>query len=86
MPVYLLTLKDPLGQVVRLTEACFNLHILQEHPELSDINQITEAITSPALIAQDAIDSQRQVYYRIYQTKPKRWLKVVVEQGEVVTA
>ncbi len=86
MTVYLLTVRDPLGQEVRLTENCYKFHIRLEHPELSDVNQIAEALESPALIAQDAVDPQRLVYYRIYQARPQRWIKVVVEYGEVVTA
>lgn len=85
MTGYLFTIKDPLGQEVRLTEKCYQFHILFEHPELSDISQITEALKSPDLIAQDAVDSQRLVYYRTYQMQPQRWIKVVVEQREVVT-
>ena len=86
MTVYLFTVKNPLGQEVRLTENCYKFHILLEHPELSDVNQIAEAIESPDFIAQDAVDVQRLVYYRTYQAQPQRWIKVVVEQGEVVTA
>ncbi len=86
MATYLLTVKNPLNQVVRLTENCYKFHILQAHPELTDVSQISKAIASPDLIAQDAIDLQRQVYYRTYQTHPKRWLKVVVAHREVVTA
>jgi hypothetical protein len=71
---------------VRLTENCYTFHILLEHPELSDVDQIVAAIESPAFIAQDAVASQRLVYYRTYQAQPQRWLKVVVEQGAVVTA
>jgi hypothetical protein len=62
------------------------LHILLEHPELVDINHIAETITSPDLITQDVVNPERAVYYRTYQTQPQRWMKVVVEQGEVVTA
>jgi len=86
MMVYLFTVKDPLGQEVRLTENCYKFHILLEHPELSDVNQIAEAIELPDFIAQDAVNPQRLVYYRTYQAQPRRWIKVVVEQGEVVTA
>ena len=45
-----------------------------------------DTLTSPDLITQDVVDPQRLVYYRTYQAQPQRWLKVVVEQGEVVTA
>jgi hypothetical protein len=86
MTAYLFTVRDPLGQEVRLTESCYQLHILLEHPELSDISHIADTTASPDFITQDAVDPQRLVYYRTYQVQPQRWLKVVVEQGEVVTA
>jgi hypothetical protein len=86
MSVYLFTVSDPLGHEVRLTEGCYTFHILLEHPELSDVNCIAEAVASPDLIAQDAVDPQRLVYYQTYQVQPQRWIKVVVEQGEVITA
>jgi hypothetical protein len=86
MTAYLFTVRDLLGQDVRLTESCYRLHILLEHPELLDINDIANTITSPDLITYDAVDLQRLVYYRTYQVQPQRWMKVVVEQREVVTA
>ena len=58
----------------------------QLNPELVDVNHIADTITSPDLITQDAVDSQRLVYYRTYQAQPQRWMKVVVEQEEIVTA
>jgi hypothetical protein len=60
--------------------------MLLEHPELVDINHIADTLTAPEVIALDAVDPQRLVYYRTYQVQPQRWMKVVVEQGEVVTA
>jgi hypothetical protein len=86
MTPYLFTVRDPLGQEVRLTESCYTLHILVEHPEIVDVTPIADTIVSPDLITYDVVDPQRLVYYRIYQVQPQRWLKVVVEQGEVVTA
>ena len=86
MAAYLFVVRDPRGHAVRLTENCYRLHILLEHPELIDVNHIANTITSPDLITQDAVDPQRLVYYRTYQAQPQRWIKVVVEQGEVVTA
>lgn len=82
----LFTVKDPLGREVRLTEDRYQFHILLEHPDLSNVNQIAETIASPTIIAQDAVVLQRLVYYRTYQTQPQRWMKVVVERGEVITA
>lgn len=52
---YLFTVRDPLGQEVRLTENCYQFHILLEHPALSDVNQIAEVIASPDFIVQDAV-------------------------------
>ena len=86
MTGYLFTVKDPLGREVRLTEDRYQFHILLEHPELSDVNQIAAAIASPTIIAQDAVVLRRLVYYQTYQTQPQRWMKVVVERGEVITA
>ena len=86
MAAYLFTVRDPRGHAVRLTENCYRLHIFLEHPELVDVNHIADTITSPDLITQDAVDPQRLVYYRTYQAQPQRWMKVVVEHGEVVTA
>ncbi len=86
MVVYLFAVRDPRGHEVRLTENCYRLHILLEHPELVDINHIADTITSPDLITQDVVNPERTVYYRTYQTQPQRWMKVVVEHREVVTA
>jgi hypothetical protein len=86
MTEYVFTVRDPLGQEVRLTESCYKLHILLEHPELIDVNQLADTIASPDFIPQDAVDPQRLVYYQTYQVQPQRWMKVVVEHGEVVTA
>src|SRR5216684_9203159 len=86
MTAYLFTVRDPLGQEVRLTESSYKLRILLEQPELFDINDIANTITSPDLSTHDAVDLQRLVYYRTYQAQPQRWMKVVVEHGEVVTA
>jgi hypothetical protein len=80
----LFIVRDPRGHEVRLTENCYRLHILLEHPELVDVNHIADTITSPDVIAQDAVDPQRLVYYRTYQAQPQRWMKVV--WSEVVTA
>lgn len=78
---------DPQGREVRLTEACYVEHILVEHPDLTDDQEIEETIRRAELIAVDAIDELRLVYYRTYRRTPQRWLlKVVVANAEVVTA
>lgn len=77
---------DPQGREVRLTEACYVEHILVEHPDLTDDREIEDAIRRADLIAVDAIDRLRLVYYRTYRRTPQHsLLKVVVANGEVVT-
>jgi len=81
------TTTDPQGRPVELTTRSYTDHILVEHPDMSDVDEIELAIRMPEVIAQDAIDPERTVYYRTYQCRPQRWmLKVVIEAGEVVTA
>lgn len=78
---------DPLGRRIRLTHACYFEHILVEHPDLDDDSEIEDAIRRSEIITVDAIDDLRRIYYRTYQRSPQRWwLKVVVEDDEVVTA
>ncbi len=87
MAVYLFAAIDPQGRMVQLSEDCYTFHILEEHPDLSDFNDIARTIEMPDYIAQDAIDMNRLVYYRTYRRRPQHWLlKVVVERDEVVTA
>jgi hypothetical protein len=84
---YLFTAKDPQGHEIRLTEECYHFHILIEHPDMSDVNEIARTLRTPDYITQDEIDFMRLVYYRTYRRQPQRWMiKVVVEENEVVTA
>lgn len=81
------TTTDPQGRSVILTAECYTFHILVEHPDMSDVSEIEQAVHLADYIAQDAVDADRLVYYRTYQRQPQRWmLKVVTDQGEVVTA
>ncbi len=78
---------DPLGRTIHLTDRCYEFHILVEHPDMADPNEIERSIHLADWITQDAVDSDRTVYYRTYQRRPQRWLiKVVVEKSEVITA
>jgi hypothetical protein len=87
MEDYLFTTTDPQGRTVNLTESCYTFHILVEHPDLSDVDEIEQTIKRPNYIAQDAIDDERLVYYRTYRRRPQhRMIKVVVEADEVITA
>jgi hypothetical protein len=87
MSTFLFTATDPQGRTIHLTEACFQFHILFEHPDMSDIHEIARTIQHPDCITQDQLDDMRIVYYRTYQRRPFHWMiKVVTEQDEVVTA
>ncbi len=87
MADYLFTTTDPQGRTVSLTESCYTFHILVEHPDFSDVDEIEQTIKRPDYIAQDAIDDERLVYYRIYQRRPQRWMiKVVVGEDEIITS
>jgi hypothetical protein len=87
MSYNLFVVKDPQGKTVRLTESCYYLHILVEHPDLYDPEEIEKAIRLPDCIAADAVDTKRFIYYRTYQRSPQRYMiKVVVEVDKVVTA
>jgi hypothetical protein len=87
MTVYLFTTLDPGGRAVRMTEDCYQFHILVEHPDLSDVDEIAQTVRKADYITQDALDPERFVYYRTYRRQPQHWMiKVVVEASEVVTA
>ena len=87
MVAYLFIVTDPQGRTVSLTETCYTFHILVEHPDLSDVEEIERTVRQPDAIAQDVVDAMRLVYYRAYRRQPQRWfVKVVVERSEVVTA
>lgn len=68
------TTTDPQGRPVELTTRSYTDHILVEHPDMSDVDEIELAIRMPEVIAQDAIDPERTVYYRTYQCRPQRWI------------
>lgn len=87
MTNYLFVAEDPLGKIVILFEDCYEHHILLEHPDLDDIDEIENTIKTPDHIALDAHDEERLIYYRTYKRQPQRWMiKVVVESNEVITA
>jgi hypothetical protein len=61
----LLNVIDPFGHFIQLTETCYTNHILVEHPDLSDVEEIARTLETPDFITQDVIDPKRLVYYRI---------------------
>ena len=87
MTVHLFVATDPQGRVVSLANRCYIEHIVVEHPDLADAEEIEHTVRFPDYIAQDVIAPTRLVYYRLYRRQPQRWLiKVVVEYGKIVTA
>lgn len=42
MTTYLFSASDPQGRAVELTQACYTRHILVEHPDLADVDEIEE--------------------------------------------
>ena len=75
----LFTVIDPQGRTITLTESCYAYHILVEHPDISDIDEIAQAIKKPHYITRDVIDDERLIYYRLYRRNPQRWMiKAVV--------
>ncbi len=87
MDTVLFNVIDPQGQVIYLTVRCYTEHLLIEHPDMDDVDEIAKAVKSPDYITEDAVDPERNIYYRTYQRHPQKLMvKVVVEQGEVITA
>ena len=64
MTTYLFSVLDPLGRIVELTQACYSFHILVDHPDLTDVDEIAETIRKPEYITEDVVDENRLIYYR----------------------
>ncbi len=67
------TVTDPQGQVIYLTERCYTEHLLVEHPDMDDVDEIAKAVKSPDHITEDVIDPERHIYYRIYAILKNGW-------------
>lgn len=87
MMAILFSTTDPQGRAIELSRACFVEHIQYEHPDMTDVEEIEQTIRRAEYICMDAIDAERLVYYRTFRRQPHKWMfKVVVDNGEVVTA
>jgi len=81
--------KDPWRQAVTLSEETWEKHIVCEHPEMGAmasrdeiLSCISQTISNPLYICQDAIHSNRRNFYLPFiLPKPyqRSYLKVVVE-------
>ena len=53
-------------------------HILSEHPDISSLDEIFEALEKPTIIKQDKFDKFLNYYYKFNKIK-KRYFLVVVK-------
>ncbi len=84
--------QDPRGIKVVCSTEVWELHILDEHPEMEDEEELVEeTIRSPHLfIYEDRDYPERNLYYWLHSSR-RYYIKVVVEFkdhtiGEVITA
>ena len=79
---------DPRRCHVFLTEQRYYGHIRKRHPEMDRVAYIEDAIIEPDIITRDESNELREIYYRrgAHPDYPTEWVKVVVEQGAVITA
>ena len=88
MVSYLFEVIDPRGNLVRLAQKQFEEHIISSHPEIKSSKLIEICVVDPDFITKDADIKLREVYFRqgIFPDNPQRYIKVVVEGANVITA
>jgi hypothetical protein len=59
MTTYVFSTIDPQRRSISLTEDCFRFHILLEHPDMTDVDEIEQTVNRPEFIARDAVDPAR---------------------------
>ena len=82
-------LKDRWVREIILTEECWSVHIVHDHPVLRGSDAlVADAVTTPHRVMHDAEHEDRQVFYRLGRAPnvPRRllhrYLKVCVEFGQ----
>ncbi len=72
---------DPLGREVVLHDDTWHGHVVVEHPAMiHNVHLIQDAIERPERICRDAVDHERESYYRpIPDSIPRLLVKVCVE-------
>ncbi|HEV2129377.1 MAG TPA: hypothetical protein VGR22_12235 [Thermomicrobiales bacterium] len=73
---------DPRGRLVRLTSDQWHSHILPRHPDIAGyLSAIPAVIREPEVVRRDAVQWQRECYYRQQDRPAARSLliKVVVD-------
>lgn len=73
---------DPRGRIVRLSADQWHSHILPRHPDVAGyLGWIPDVIRKPDVIRRDALQSQRERYYRqhVRPSGKLTYLKVIVD-------
>jgi hypothetical protein len=89
----IVTVTDPRGIKIVLSDDTWNKHILKRHPELKDkINDVIDTLENPTYICLDPLEINNHIYYSflIARNSGKWYLKVLAEvqnnYGRVLSA
>lgn len=59
--------RDPLNNVIKLTQLCWNSHIVKEHPEMEDFHkELLKTIKYPEYIFRSKISKNSLLYFKGY--------------------
>jgi len=79
---------DKTGKTIRLTKGQW-LHIVQEHPQAANIDEMKEALWTPTIIMNSPYDTTVRWYYR-FDKQRRQYLLVSVKylngNGFIITA
>ena len=57
--------KDPLGNIITLTNECWKKHILREHPEMESFyRELCDTIKNPEYIFKSKISKNARLYFK----------------------
>ncbi len=73
----LFEVKDKSSRTIYLSNERWK-HITTRHPEVTDIEEIREAVLNPLVIKQDRFDESLKYYYRF--NKPKKKYLMVADR------
>ena len=85
----LFEIKDRKHKKVRLTKQQW-AHIIQEHPDVSNVEEIKDTILVPTAVKPSIYDPENAKWYYRYNKQKKRYMVVAVkyinEEGFIITA
>jgi hypothetical protein len=74
--------RDPLGNRILLTAACWNQHIVREHPIMKNkIRRLIESVRDPERIYRSKHDPRTLLFFRRWPRAPRGPLIVMVAAG-----